>query len=151
MAPKPPFPRALAVWLGMIPALLLAAWLAGHLYWQVRIGRALSTLGTPSTDQDLIRIGSRGIPRFVDELEGALSRHDEKQARAFARGVVHLIAGAYEGLSPANQRVIEDQNRFQSLEAMHDVVRGYRDMPAKDRAKVPPWWMWWKGRFATSP
>ena len=125
--------------------LLLVAWLSGHLYWQVRIGRALSSLEDPATDRALIRIGSRGIPRCVDELEGALARGDEKQACALTRGLVHLIAGAYD--IQVDQRIKEDRDRFSSREEMDSAVREYRNMPPKERAKFPAWWMWWRGRL----
>jgi hypothetical protein len=145
MSPNSRFPRALAVWLVLVPTLLVLTWLSGHLYWQIRIGRAMATLEDPATDQALIRLGSRGIPRFVDELERALSRGDDRQARAITRGLLHLIAGAYE--IQADQGIRADPDRFWSREEMEHAVREYRDMPPKERAKYPRWWMWWRGRL----
>lgn len=145
MPPKPPVPRALVVWLLSVPMLLLLVWLSGHLYWQVRIGRALSSLEDPATDPMLIRIGSRGIPRCVDELEAALARGDEKRARALTRGLIHLIAGAYE--VPVHFQLKEDLDRVSSREQMENAVREYRNMAPKERAKYPAWWMWWRGQL----
>jgi hypothetical protein len=147
MPPKFPFPRALTIWLVSVPTLLLVVWLSGHLYWQVRIGRAISALQDPDTDQKLVRIGTRGFPQFVDALERALARNDEKRARALTRGLVHLIAGAFDANSPADQRILQDLPRFQSREEMERIVREYRDLPAKHPGRFPPWWMWWKGDF----
>jgi len=149
MSPQPRFPRVLAVWLVSVPTLLLVAWFSGYLYWQVRIGRAITEIhrqpGThvSSANPELLRIGSRGIPRFVAELEGALSRDDDEQARAFTRGLIDLIAGFYD--LPA-QQANDERSRFQSRKEIEQAVRDYRNMSPEERAQLPPWWMWWKGR-----
>src|SRR5262245_58070904 len=115
MSSKSRFPRTL--WLLLVPILLLVTWLSAPRYWPIRIGRALSSLEDPATPQALVRIGSRGIPQFVDELEGALSRGDDLRAQAITRGLIHLIAGAYETqVDP--QRDIEDRDQFRTREGM---------------------------------
>jgi hypothetical protein len=147
MAPKPPFPRALVLWLVSAPLLLLVAWLLGHLYWQFRIGRAISALHSSGSDHELFRIGSRGIPRLIDELEDALRRGDDRQAGALTRILPPLIGRCYEVGLLENPRATQDQPRLQTRLEMKKLVYDWRNMPPQDRAYFPAWWMWWKGRL----
>ena len=147
MAPKSPSLRVLAAWLVGIPTLLLAVWFSGHLYWQVRIGRAIAALESSGSDYELFRIGSRGISRLIDELEGALRRGDDRQAGALTRILPHLIARCHEVGMLENPRASNDQSRVQTRLEMKKLVSEWRNMPPQDRENFPPWWMWWKGRL----
>ena len=151
MSPKR-FPKAVVIWTAAIPTVLASLWLSGYLYWQVQVGRALSELrrgpgkyaSEPNhVDPDLLRIGSRGIPRFVDELDLALSRGTEDQAFGILCGLSDLIAGFYG--EPAARAASERPRIRRTPEEMREVVREYREALPDLKKTFPPWWRWWKG------
>ncbi len=120
----------------------------------MQIGRAISDLkngpGRYATDPayvspELLRIGGRGIPRFIDELEAALQRGDEEQASAFLCGLMDLLAAYFETGPAIVSRATQDRVRFRSREQMVGIVRMYRE--SRDlREDLLPWWMWWTGQ-----
>jgi len=99
-------PWAPLVWFLSLLAALLLLWISGYLYWQIRISRAVADLKRepskyPETpyykNADLLRIGSRGLPRLIEELDLALAAGHEDQEMALYFGIGDLVEGAWGG------------------------------------------------------
>jgi hypothetical protein len=155
MAPKRAAKIAVS-WLASIPLVLALVWFTGFLYWQMRISRAIAELQRGPgkyeselfyANADLLEIGSRGLPRILGELEGALLRGDEDQAFAFSCGLSDLTSGAEEkdGKAAAASGSYERTRKRLSMEEMKELVREYRDNREEVQSWYAPWWKWWEG------
>lgn len=145
-------PWALVLWPAGLIGVLFAVWIAGYLYWQIRIGRAVADLQqvpakyfvTPYYRNDeLIQIGSRGFRRLLVELDGALARGDVDQAAAFYWGFADLLQGSWGdfGKAPLYDALREKPSPARMRADRDAFVSSWSHSP-EDYA---PWWMWWTG------
>jgi hypothetical protein len=150
-------PKAIFIALAALPLLAALAWLSGFVYWQLRISRAIADLkrsgpGKYETElfyanPELLRIGSRGLPRFLDELDQALLRGDEDQAFTFCCGLTDLLNGAEEvdgNAASASGSYLRTRER-QTLEEMRAGFRQSKEDWPDVRTWYAPWWKWWVG------
>jgi len=149
-------PWILLAWPASLLLLLLLVWISGYVYWQMRISRTIAELKRAPgkyedqlfyANQDLLDIGSRGMPRLFGEFDEALARGDEDQAFAFACGIEDLFKGADEvdGQAAMTSGSYARTRERLTMAEMKDLCGEYlRDLP-EYREMHAPWWKWWKG------
>jgi hypothetical protein len=147
---KPRSPWALLFWPASLIALIFLAWISGYLYWQIRISRAVADVKrdpskyfvTPNyQNEDLLKIGSRGFRRFIEELEGALARGEVDQAAALYFGLGDLAQGAWCEIGQA-----AEQPTLRDKPSMAEMRAGCQDfISAWPQDEYAPGWMWWSG------
>jgi hypothetical protein len=149
---KPRSPWALLLWPAAVIGVVFVIWTTGYLYWQIRISRAVAEIKrapskyfvTPQyQNEDLIRIGSRGFPRFLDELEGALARGEADQAAALHCGLSDLMQGSWGDYGKA--AAYDDLRLKPSPEQMRADRDEFVGALSQDPDAYPPRWMWWSG------
>ena len=147
-------PWALLIWPAALIVLVFVVWISGYLYWQIRISRAVADikrdpskyLKTPHyKNADLIRIGSRGLPRLLEELDLALAAGDVDQATGLYFGIGDLVEGAWGGYGQnADQSRLPLRER-PSWTEMRQECREIINTWPQARGEFPPWWKWWSG------
>jgi len=149
-------PWILLLWPASLLLTLGVIWTTGYVYWQIRISGAIAELkrgpGKYETesfyaDPDLLDIGSRGIPRMLNEYEDALARGDEDRAFAFYCGLEDLRRGADEvstGAAKTSGSYSRVRERPTLKEMREDCREHMKDWP-EYRTWYAPWWKWWDG------
>ena len=146
-------------WFGVVGVLSLLAvvtlaWLAGYLYWQRRISRSIEEVTRYGKwmddywyrDAELYRIGSRGIPRLLRELDTTISRGDDKKGLLIACALADALNGAEDDdMDPSVLPTFAPPRTAQSLEDVNALFRSYENHWLAQRHHYPPWWMWWNG------
>ena len=155
MAPNRPA-RTAAIVVAVLAGLVLVVWLSGYLYWQMRISRAIEALKRGPdrystelffADRELLRIGSRGIPRMLGEIDDALLRGDDDLAFVLSCGLSDLVSGAQEvGADAAAAAGSYERTRERpSAEELRANFQEWKEGWPEMREWYSPWWMWWQG------
>jgi hypothetical protein len=146
------FPWRLLIWPAALIGVVFVIWTTGYLYWQIRISRAVADVKRdPSKyfvmpnyqNEDLIRIGSRGFRRLLDELDGALARGEVDQAAGLYCGLTDLVHGSWGDYGKA--AAYDDLRLKPSPEQMRADRDEFIGTLSQDPEAFPPRWMWWSG------